>query len=223
MGLPAPQRRLRDTRRRDPASQDRWEDRLIEPWNHNIHYHSVVLATVPDDASDALDVGCGEGLLTRRLRQQVRRVVGIDRDEPSLALARTQSQEDVTYVLGDFMTYPFEPETFDFVGSVASLHHMDIGPALERMRSLLRPGGTLAVIGLARSGPRDVPFDLAGHVLNRYLKRSRKEWEDSAPRVWPAPLTYGQSRRVAGSVLPGASYRRRLLWRYSLVWRKAHY
>jgi SAM-dependent methyltransferase len=196
--------------------EDRWEDRLIEPWNHNTHYHSVVLAAIPHDATDALDIGCGEGLLTRRLCQRVPRVVGIDRHEPTLALARSQSQ-DITYMLGDFMTYPFEPETFDFVASVASLHHMHIGPALERMTCLLRPGGRLAVVGLARSRPTDLPFDLAGLFFDRYLKRSRREWEDSAPRVWPPPLTYGESRRVARTVLPGVSYRRHLLWRYSLV------
>ena len=192
----------------------------VEPWNHNIHYHPVVLAAIPHHARDALDVGCGEGLLARRLRQRVRHVVGIDRHQPTLTLARTQSPKDITYVLGDVMTHPFEPETFDFVASVASLHHMDTGPALERMGSLLRPGGILVVIGLARSRPRDLPFDLAGHLANRYLKVSRNEWEDAAPRVWPPPLTYSQTRRVARSVLPGATHRRRLLWRYSLVWAK---
>ena len=178
------------------------------------------MAALPDDAEQALDVGCGEGLLTRRLRQRVHHVVGIDRHEPTLVVARSQPQNDIAYVLGDFMNYPFKPETFDFVASVASLHHMDMGPALERMSSLLRPGGRLVVIGLARSWARDLPFDLAGHVVDRYLKRSRTEWEDCAPRVWPPPLTYGQTRRVARSVLPGARYRRRLLWRYSLVWSK---
>ena len=192
----------------------------MEPWNHNIHYHPVVLAAIAHDAEDALDVGCGEGLLTRQVRQRVRHVVGIDRHEPSLAVARAQSQNDITYVLGDFITYPFEHESFDFVASVASLHHMDIRQALERMSTLLRPSGTLAVIGLARSRPTDLPFDVAGHVVNRTLKRSRMEWEDSAPRVWPAPLTYGHCRRMAASVLPGATFRRRLLWRYSLVWTK---
>jgi len=183
---------------------------VIEPWNHNIHYHSVVLATVPHHADDALDVGCGEGLLTRRLRQRVDHVVGIDRHGPSLALAGTESPQDIDYVLGDFMAYPFEPEAFDFIASVASLHHMDMRQALERMSLLLRPGGRLAVIGLGRSGPRDLPIDVAGHVVNRYIKRTREEWEDSAPRVWPPVLTYGQSRargdqRAARRSLPPAS------------------
>jgi SAM-dependent methyltransferase len=179
-----------------------------------------VLAAIPKAAASALDVGCGEGLLTRELRRRVRHVVGIDRHEPSLAVARSQPQTDVTYVLGDFMNHPFEPETFDLVSSVASLHHMDVGPALERMSSLLRPGGRLAVVGLARHRASDLPYGLAGHVVDRYLKLARTEWEDSAPRVWPPPMTYRETRRVAGSVLPGATYRRHVLWRYSLVWAK---
>jgi hypothetical protein len=33
-------------------------------------------------------------------------------------------------------------------------------------------------------------------------------------------MTYRQVRRLAGRVLPGGRYRRRLYWRYSLVWHK---
>jgi hypothetical protein len=29
-------------------------------WNHNIHYHRLVLAAVPPGSRTALDVGCGE-------------------------------------------------------------------------------------------------------------------------------------------------------------------
>ncbi|KQR16417.1 class I SAM-dependent methyltransferase [Cellulomonas sp. Leaf334] len=36
-------------------------------WNHNTHYHPLTLR-LAGSASSALDVGCGEGLLTRKLR-----------------------------------------------------------------------------------------------------------------------------------------------------------
>ncbi len=192
-----------------------------DPWNHNIHYHPVVLAEIPYNAERALDVGCGEGVLTRRLHQRVRHVVGINLDEASVAKARSQPLSDIDYVLGDFMTYPFEPESFDFIASVASLHHMAMGAALGRMGSLLLPAGRVVVIGLARSRqPLDLPLDLAGLVAHHVHKRSRNEAEDGAPKVWPPPLTFGQTRRVATRTLPGATYRRRLLWRYSLAWTK---
>ena len=59
-----------------------------------------------------------------------------------------------------------------------------------------------------------------GCFLHRVLRLRRSYWEDSAPRLWPPPDTYGETRRLALRVLPGARYRRRLLWRYSLVWQK---
>jgi 2-polyprenyl-3-methyl-5-hydroxy-6-metoxy-1,4-benzoquinol methylase len=47
-------------------------------WNHNIHYYPLVLAAVPAGCRRALDVGCGEGQLTRELAVRVPEVVGID-------------------------------------------------------------------------------------------------------------------------------------------------
>ena len=192
-------------------------------WNHNLHYHRVILAAVPDGARRSLDVGCGVGMLARDLRRIVPHVKGIDRDAASIAVARREDDgTGVEYVVGDFMTTPFEPGSFDHIASIAALHHMDAGAALERMRQLLAPGGTLAIVGLARPRyPADLPFAVAGAVGHRVLRLRNGYWEDSAPRLWPPPDTFKQTRRVARSVLPGVRYRRRLLWRYSLVWTKA--
>ena len=41
------------------------------PWNHNIHFHPVVLDAVPTGARRALDVGCGAGGLARELAERV--------------------------------------------------------------------------------------------------------------------------------------------------------
>jgi ubiquinone/menaquinone biosynthesis C-methylase UbiE len=189
-------------------------------WNHNTHYHPLILATVPHGCLRSLDVGCGEGMLTRDLREVVPHVTGIDRDPASIELARRED-EDIEYVLGDFMTHPFEPASFDHIASIAALHHMDATGALERMRRLLTPGGTLAIIGLARNRyPADLPFALAGAVGHRVHTLSKPCWEDAAPRRWPPPATFAETRRLAQRVLPGVRYRRRLLFRYSLVWTK---
>jgi SAM-dependent methyltransferase len=192
-------------------------------WNHNLHYHRVILAAVPDGARRSLDVGCGVGMLARDLRRIVPHVKGIDRDAATIDVARREDDgTGVEYIVGDFMTHSFEPGSFDHIASIAALHHMDAGAALERMRELLAPGGTLAIVGLARPRyPADLPFAVAGAVGHRVLRLRKGYWEDSAPRLWPPPDTFKQTRRVARSVLPGVRYRRRLLWRYSLVWTKA--
>ena len=41
-------------------------------WNHNIHYHGVILKEVLEGVRMALDVGCGNGLLTRELQCRAR-------------------------------------------------------------------------------------------------------------------------------------------------------
>lgn len=189
-------------------------------WNHNIHYHPLLLAAVPLGARAALDVGCGEGMLTRRLAERIPHVVGIDADETSIETARAAAGH-IDYVLGDILTYPFEPQTFDVVTSVATLHHMDTTAALVRMAGLLRPGGVLGVIGCARaSGVSDVPWELGGALAHQVLNRRRTYWEHPSPTVWPPPLTYAQMRDHAASLLPGSRFRLHLLWRYSLVWIK---
>jgi len=195
---------------------------LDERWNHNIHYYPLVLRAVPADCQHLLEVGCGEGILARALRDAARHVTAIDLDAPTIERARRSAASDnVDYRVGDFLTYPFKAASFDAVVSVAALHHMGTAVALERMRDVLRPGGTLAVVGLARSRyPHDLIFDTAGAIGTRVHKLTKGYWETSAPKVWPASETFGETRRIATRTLPGARYRRHLLWRYSLVWRK---
>ena len=191
-------------------------------WNHNIHYYPVVLAAVPAGAERALDVGCGAGMLARQLRERVPYVLGLDLDEPSLTAARAADRGDlVDYVLGDFCDADLKPESFDFISCVAALHHMDAAAALRRMSGLLRPGGRLAIVGCARIGsPRDLPAEAAGIVVLRWESRRRHFTEVTAPTLWPPPVTYGAMRRIAREVLPGARFRRRALWRYTLTWQK---
>jgi SAM-dependent methyltransferase len=192
-------------------------------WNHNLHYHPVLLGAVPDGCQRALDIGCGEGTLARELRRFVPHVAAIDVDEPSIALARRlDAGSDIQYLIGDFLAFPFEPASFDFVVSVAALHQMNAVAALRRMHELVRPGGKLAVLGLARSRyPADLPRNVAATLVSRAHRATKNHWESSAPTVWPPLETYGEIRCLAERTLPQVRCRRHLLWRYSLTLTKS--
>jgi 2-polyprenyl-3-methyl-5-hydroxy-6-metoxy-1,4-benzoquinol methylase len=181
----------------------------------------VVVDAVPVGAERVLDVGCGEGVLTRALAARARHVVGIDIDAPTLDVARRDaSAPNVEYVLGDFLDDSCcGAESFDAVVSVAVVHHIGTELALRRLAELVRPGGVVAVVGLARSRyPADLHLDVAGAVSTRVHKMTKSYWETSAPKVWPPDVTYRDVREIAGRVLPGSRFRRYVLWRWSVVW-----
>lgn len=192
-----------------------------ERWNRNLHYHPLLLDAVPAGCERALDVGCGEGMLTRQLAGLADEVVGIDVDRASIELANTRPVAGVTYVEGDVLDHRFETASFDVVTSVAALHHMGTEVGLRRMAELVRPGGVLAVVGIPRPRfPLDLPFQLASAVGTRWHLLRHTYWEHSAPLVWPPPETHGETVRIAQRLLPGVRGRRHLLGRFSLVWTK---
>ncbi|HEY2267804.1 MAG TPA: class I SAM-dependent methyltransferase [Streptosporangiaceae bacterium] len=196
-------------------------------WNHNVHYQSVILNAVPDGCGAALEVGCGDGMLARRLAERAAEVTAIDRDAEMIALARKQtpavegtSGRRVRFVEADFLAYPVQAASYDFACANTVLHHMDFAAALSAMARALRPGGRLAVVGLAANGsPADYLIGAPGIPANLFYRALRGHGESGAP-VKDPEMTWAQVHATAWDVLPGVRYRRHLLWRYSLRWRK---
>lgn len=194
-------------------------------WNHNVHYQPVILRAVPPRCGRALDVGCGDGMLACRLAERCTEVTGIDRDDRMIALARERARTQphpghLSFVAADFLAYPLAEASFDFACANTSLHHMDFAAALTAMARVLRPGGHLAVIGLARDGSlADLVAAAPAVPVNLYYRAVYHEGSSGAPIKEP-DMTWGQVRATANTLLPGVRYRRRLLWRYSLRWDK---
>jgi ubiquinone/menaquinone biosynthesis C-methylase UbiE len=122
-------------------------------WNHNTHYHGFVLRALPPNCQRALDVGCGRGALARKLAAHCEEVVGIDADSQCIAhvMASTEVLRNTTFINGDVLTHALQPNSFDFLAAVATLHHLPLRRALQRFSDLLRPGGVLVIVGLYRT------------------------------------------------------------------------
>ena len=154
-------------------------------WNHNIHFHRVVLEAIPAGATSALDVGTGDGMLSAELRGVVTDVVAIDLDAQVLRRAEAE-HSGIVWVNDDVMTHDFG-QSFDVVASVATLHHLpDPCVALRRLADLTSPGGVLVIVGTARPSTLwDHVVALVGVVQHQWLSRRRRVWEHSAPTVAP--------------------------------------
>ena len=185
-------------------------------WNHNTHYHRLALRHAPE-AGTALDVGCGEGLLVRRLREAgVQQVTGLDLDPAEVS--RAVGGPGVDFVAGDVLDVP--DGQFDLVTCFATLHHLDLEAGLRRLAALTAPGGHLVVVGLAAGRtPVDAVAGIAAVPVAQVVDRARGTWDHGSPVVDPVD-SYADVRRAARAVLPGVRWRRRLYWRYSLEWRR---
>lgn len=190
-------------------------------WNHNSQFHGWILHNMPEPCGSALDVGCGEGVLTPRLAERSTRAVGIDVSPGMIAIAREIAERsNVTYVVGDAMSYPLPEEGFDFIVAVAAIHHMPLGAALRRFAKLLRHRGVLAVVGLARNRSLvDYAISAASVPASSLIRIRSGYWDSPAPRLDPK-TSFSEIRELAREIVPGAEVRRRLFFRYTLLWRK---
>jgi ubiquinone/menaquinone biosynthesis C-methylase UbiE len=100
-----------------------------------------------------LDVGCGTGYFARMLSATVGAdgaVVGIDAAPEMIdhAISQTRSGANTSFDVASASALPFPDSSFDVVVSSLTMHHLapaDQLPAIQEMRRVLRPGGTLLI------------------------------------------------------------------------------
>ncbi|RKN41872.1 class I SAM-dependent methyltransferase [Streptomyces hoynatensis] len=191
-------------------------------WNTNVARHPDILRAVPEGCGDALDVGCGDGLLARKLAEGgAKRVMGIDAAPGMVSRARelAAGRPGLSFVEGDFLTAELPAGGFDFICSVAAVHHMDFEAAVTRMRELLRPGGRLVIVALARNaGFGEWVFWALATPLVWLVKAVRRARPPAGMPGAAPTMSHAQAREAAQRLLPGVRYRRHLLRRYSLTW-----
>ncbi|WP_053671637.1 class I SAM-dependent methyltransferase [Streptomyces sp. NRRL B-1140] len=194
-------------------------------WNHNVHHHPVILAAVPDGCRTALDIGCGDGLLARKLAARSASTTGVDRSPEMIELARRypRGPGNVTYVEADFLTAGDLPESgYDFVSAVAVVHHAPFEEAVTRLARLTAPGGRLVIVGMAANRTLlDWIISACGVPVSLLLARRNggKRCPDGMP-MEDVHMSWAEVRRMLHRLLPGCTVRRTLLWRYVAVWER---
>ncbi|AUI57111.1 bifunctional 2-polyprenyl-6-hydroxyphenol methylase/3-demethylubiquinol 3-O-methyltransferase UbiG [Amycolatopsis sp. BJA-103] len=200
-------------------------------FNHNDHYHPLLLDQLPPGPGVALEVGCGSGRFARRLAATGMHVEAIDRSGPMVDLARAAGSPGpgtISYRQADVSTEKLPGEAYDFISCLASLHHVPF-ETVTKLRDALVPGGVLAVLGL---GKPSTPFDYARalvaspvNALARVVVYAGERLNGGIDPLPAAPIKetfppMNRIRRDATRLLPGSKVRNLLFFRYLLVYRR---
>lgn len=134
----------------------------------------VLLELVALNGATVIDVGSGDGALTRLMTRQGARVLGIETSDYQLAKARAaERQGDEVYAEGTAEHLPAPDCTIDAVVFFNSLHHVEVDAmdqALAEAARVLRPGGFVYVSEPIAEGPF---FELCRPVDDETVVRAR--------------------------------------------------
>jgi 2-polyprenyl-3-methyl-5-hydroxy-6-metoxy-1,4-benzoquinol methylase len=106
-----------------------------------------------------LDIGCGEGELTRALARAGAEVTGIDPNEGRIERARAKADEEgvtATFEVGIGENLPYADDSFDVAVLSNSLHHVPaarMGATVAEAVRLVAPGGRLFAMEPVPRGP----------------------------------------------------------------------
>ena len=136
-------------------------------------HREAFLELLPLPGRRTLDLGCGEGRVSRDLKSLGHTVVGVDQSPTMLAAARDMDPDIETH-LADAAALPFGDDEFDLVVAFMSLQDMDdYRGAIAEAARVLEAGGRLCIaivhpFGSAGSfdgTAADSPFVVAGSYL----------------------------------------------------------
>ncbi|MYS35721.1 methyltransferase family protein [Streptomyces sp. KhCrAH-43] len=206
------------------------------PFDHNDHYHRLLLRQVPRDCGAALDVGCGTGRFARRLARLGMAVDAVDPSEEAIAEAHALSGgaadgRSPRFRHADVTELALPQGRYGFISCLASIHHMPFA-TVAALRDALAPGGVLVILGCYPERTRldwawslaAVPANTAARLAigarDRLRPAATHRERVNAPVRQPS-IPLAQVRREAAALLPGCGIRRLLFWRYLLVFRNS--
>jgi SAM-dependent methyltransferase len=173
-------------------------------------FRDAFFALVPPPPLLTLDVGCGEGRVTRDLAARAYDVTGVDAAAALVDAARAEDPRR-DYVVARAEELPFGDGSFELVVAYNSLMDVDEMPdAVAEIGRVLRSGGTLCACITHPMVDSGRWADAETFVIaERYLERRRYEGTFERPglppftfRGWVYPLeTYSRALERAGFVL----------------------
>lgn len=166
---------------------------------------------VPPDPGTVLEIGCGEGRVTRALAKRSDAAFAID-TSPTLLADAIEADTHSRYVLGDATMLPFRAESFDTVVAYNSLMDLnDMAQGIAEAARVLKHDGRFCVCvlhplqdaGRFASDDGGATFILADYLqARRYEERFERNGLEMTFSSWHYPLAdYSRALESAGLLI----------------------
>ena len=201
----------------EPVDQDHWS-RVAREWvtwartpDHDAFwaYRAALADFIGRGSGEALDVGCGEGRLSRELKALGYRVTACD-PVAKLVEAAEEANSAHEYAVTSGTDLPFESGHFDLVVAYNVLMDVeDVSGVLKEIHRVMRPAGTLVISIIhpiadcersADSGP-DADYSFKGTYFGRQRFEGKEDRNGLTMHFagWSQPLeAYAASLEAAG-------------------------
>ncbi len=204
----------------------------IQKWGHNQHYYPYLLRQIDHDEGRVLDVGCGAGSFCAQLAHRAQHITGVDLSANMIAKAKEETYQwpNIEYQVGDYLTINYPLEQFDYIFSIATIHHFSLADFAQKAKRELKPGGKLCVLDLWRSSNlADLITEFVAVPTNWLLTawyNGQATPSQDEQLAWQAHqasdhyLAMSEVKEISAQHLPNATIEQHLFWRYSLIWTK---
>lgn len=206
---------------------------LKEPkWSHNNCYFSYLMKFIPKTAETCLDIGCGKGELSVMLSEKCQKVIAVDIAEKMIEKAKVlHPKKNINYICDNILEMRFDNNSLDVIITTATAHHLPYEWLLNFSKDKLKKGGKLIILDLVKAknisdyiiwGIAFIPNIIMNLVKNRRLQKD----DDHSKEVWERHgkndtyMTMDEIKSMAKKHIPTAKIKRKLFWRYTLVWEK---
>lgn len=159
-------------------------------------YRDEFFTFVPPPGRATLDIGCGEGRVTRDLTAQGHTVTGVDA-APTLLAAAQEADPNGTYLLANAADLPFPDNSFDVViGYNTFMDVADLPASLGEATRVLTPGGRLCM-AITHPITNTGTINKNGHFVldrpyfetTRFVDRVERDGLEMVFQGWNHPLT----------------------------------
>jgi len=157
-------------------------DRVYGPGRSWQAFGQLLLRILPP--LTVADLGSGEGLLSELLARRCKKVIAVDNSEKIVAFgaakAKKNNLKNLEFRLGDLQAPPIERESVDLVILSQALHHaVDPAKAIARAFGILRPGGQIMILDLAKHNFTKANEFYGDHWLG-FAESDLHRWLESA-------------------------------------------